>query len=152
LIIRDGATKDETDQAANLMDLVTSSNIKDPLIDSDGDGVKNFDEVILFGTDPYKVPVSQTPLLQGPTITSSLENISIPRGVQIASYVITTNFGANLFSAAGLPAGLKLNAATGVISGNPTKKGVFTVSATASKKIGGKVTSAVTVTKRITVL
>lgn len=150
--IQSGTNSSEANDTVNTLSSISSSNINNPNGDSDGDGVKNFDEVILYGTDPYTAPVPQTPLLQGPTITSNLENISIPRGVQIASYVITTNFGANLFSAAGLPAGLKLNAATGVISGNPTKKGVFTVSATASKKIGGKVNSAVTVTKRITVL
>ena len=65
--------------------------------------------------------------------------------------MITTNFGANIYSAKGLPSGLKLNAATGTITGYPTKVGVFTVTITASKKIGNVVSSAVTVTKRITV-
>ena len=152
LIIWDNASKQEMDESTSLLDSITSKSINNPTSDSDGDGVNNFDEVILFGTDPYSAPTPQVSLLQGPTITSSLAAISIPKGTQIAPYTITTNFSANAFSAAGLPAGLKLNATTGTITGIPSKKGTFTVSATASKKTSGKISSSVTVTKTITVL
>lgn len=150
--IQSGTNNSEANDAINTLSSISSSNINNPNSDSDGDGVKNFDEIILFGTDPYFAPTPQVSLLQGPTITSSLAAISIPKGTQIAPYTITTNFSANAFSAAGLPAGLKLNATTGTITGIPTKKGTFKVSATASKKTSGKISSSVTVTKAITVL
>jgi hypothetical protein len=150
--IQSGTNNSEANDAINTLSSISSSNINNPNSDSDGDGVKNFDEIILFGTDPYFAPAPQVSLLQGPTITSSLAAISIPKGTQIAPYTITTNFSANAFSAAGLPAGLKLNATTGTITGIPTKKGTFKVSATASKKTSGKISSSVTVTKAITVL
>ncbi len=149
--IQSGTNNSEAIDTVNILSSISSSNVINPNGDSDVDGVSNFDEIILYGTDPNAAPVPQTPLLQGPTITSNLEDISISRDVQFPSYVITTNFGANIYSAKGLPSGLKLNAATGTITGYPTKVGVFTVTITASKKIGNVVSSAVTVTKRITV-
>ena len=50
------------------------------------------------------------------------------------SYQITATGGATSYSATGLPAGLTVNTATGLISGKPTKVGRFSVTLQALKK------------------
>ncbi len=52
---------------------------------------------------------------------------------------IKTNFKANQYTATGLPKGLIISK-SGLISGTPTKKGTFTVTITAVKKTGAKIT------------
>ena len=57
-------------------------------------------------------------------ITSDLANLILARG-KAMSYSTTTNFGANAFSAVGLPGGLSINPVTGVIAGKASKKGTY---------------------------
>lgn len=81
----------------------------------------------------------------GPTITSPLFP-SADIG-QSFSYQITASQSASSFTATGLPPGLSLNGATGLITGTPTVVGPFNVTVTAQTAVGG--TSG---TVRITVL
>ena len=90
-------------------------------------------------------------LTVGPSITSDLSTVSIPKGKLIPRFTITTNFGAKSFAARGLPKGLKLNAKNGVISGKPTKPGTYTVTLTARKMKGKKVEQQATATKVVIV-
>ena len=89
--------------------------------------------------------------LISPVITSDLSTVSIPAGKLIPRYTITTNFGAKTFAARGLPKGLKLNAKNGVISGKPTKAGIYNVTLTARKMKGKKVEQQATATKVVIV-
>jgi hypothetical protein len=82
-----------------------------------------------------------------PKITSNLSTVSLKLGKLMTRYTVTTNFGAKSFAAKGLPAGLQLNATTGVVSGKPTKKGTYTVTFTAAKKQGSKVIQSKTAKK-----
>jgi hypothetical protein len=82
--------------------------------------------------------------VNAPKITSNLSAVTLKRGRSMTRYTVTTNFGAKSFSAKSLPAGLKLNSTTGVVSGTPTKKGTFTVTFTAAKKQGTKVVQSAT--------
>jgi hypothetical protein len=82
-----------------------------------------------------------------PKITSNLSTVSLKLGKLMTRYTVTTNFGAKSFSAKGLPAGLQLNATTGIVSGKPSKKGTYTVTFTAAKKQGSKVIQSKTAKK-----
>jgi hypothetical protein len=82
-----------------------------------------------------------------PNITSNLSTVTLRLGKLMSRYTVTTNFGAKSFAAKGLPAGLQLNATTGVVSGKPTKKGTYTVTFTAAKKQGSKVIQSKTAKK-----
>ena len=91
--------------------------------------------------------VSPTP----PSITSDLSTVSIPKGKLMPRFTITTNFGAKIFAAKGLPRGLKLTSRTGVISGKPTRTGTYTVTLVARKMKGKKVEQQATATKVVIV-
>jgi hypothetical protein len=147
----DWANQSEINEAIQTLNSLKSTNINLPLNDSDGDGVNNFDEIILYGTNPNLADAPQGTTYQGPTITSDLSSVSVPVSQNIIPYEVTTNFGANAFTATGLPKGIKINARTGVITGKPTKKGKYTVRVTASKKQGKAVTDSVMTSKSVIV-
>jgi len=151
LIIYDWADQSEINEAIQTLNSLKSTNINAPLSDSDGDGVNNFDEVILNGTNPNSADTPQGTTYQGPTITSDLSSVSVPVSQNIIPYAVTTNFGANAFTATGLPKGIIINAKTGVVTGKPTKKGTYTVRVTASKKQGKAVTDSVMTSKSVIV-
>jgi len=65
---------------------------------------------------------------------------------QTYSYTITANNGATSYSATGLPTGLEVNTATGVISGTPSVTGSFTVTLKANNPLFIEVTKVVTLT------
>jgi hypothetical protein len=73
-------------------------------------------------------------VIVGPTITSPL----FPSAdiAQSFSYQITASQSASSFTAAGLPPGLSLNGATGLITGAPTVVGAFNVTVTAQTAVG----------------
>jgi hypothetical protein len=151
LIIYDWASQNEETQAIQALDSLKSTNIVSPLSDSDGDGRINFDEIVLHGTNPNVKDLPKGHLYQGPTITSKLNNITVPVSKSIKPYSVTTNFGANAFSASGLPAGITMNSKTGLISGKPIKKGKYSARITASKKSKNLISHSVTATRLITV-
>jgi hypothetical protein len=99
----------------------------------------NFSNTETFGYVPPPPPPAK--------ITSNLSTVSLKLGKLMTRYTVTTNFGAKSFSAKGLPAGLQLNATTGIVSGKPSKKGTFTVTFTAAKKQGSKVIQSKTAKK-----
>jgi hypothetical protein len=81
------------------------------------------------------------------SITSSLDEQTLSLRKLMTRYTATTNFGASIFSAKGLPPGVSINKKTGVISGKPTKKGAYTVTITAQKRQGKKVINSATAKK-----
>lgn len=118
----------------------------------------NFPNTETFGYIPPPVVTLPPPVVTLPTlvviplsITSDLSTVSVPKGIPIPLFTITTNFGANSFAAKGLPKGLKLNKKNGVISGKPTKPGTYTVTLTAKKMKGKKVEQQAAATKVVIV-
>jgi hypothetical protein len=149
--IQSGTTNSEANDISNTLSSISSSNINNPNGDSDGDGVSNFDEIILYGTDPNSADIPQGTTYQGPTITSDLSTISVPVSQNIIPYAVSTNFKANAFKISGLPKGLVINAKSGVITGKPTQKGKYTVRMTASRKKNNVVTDTVMTSKSVIV-
>jgi ELWxxDGT repeat protein len=90
----------------------------------------------ITGTELWKYELS--------AITSPL-SIDAPLS-QPFSYTITANNNPVSFGAVGLPPGLTLNPATGVISGTPTLSGTFTITLTATDTNGNSVSGALTLT------
>jgi formylglycine-generating enzyme required for sulfatase activity len=66
-------------------------------------------------------------------ITSDLDRLILNVGAAM-SYVVTANPAPTTYAAKSLPAGLKINAKTGVIFGKPTKAGEYTVTLQALRK------------------
>jgi BspA type Leucine rich repeat region (6 copies)/Putative Ig domain len=91
-------------------------------------------------------PVSPPPPT-GLVITSDLSSVSVNLGA-IFSHQITASGSPTSFGAIRLPTGLKLNAKTGLISGKPTRVGIFSATLQALKK--GSTTA--TATKVFTVV
>jgi len=101
-----------------------------------------------FVDDSFSVMVTVAP--PPPTalvITSDLATVSINLGASF-SHQITASGSPTSFGATGLPTGLKVITKTGLISGKPTKVGVFSVTLQALKK--GSTTA--TATKVFTVV
>jgi hypothetical protein len=97
-------------------------------------------------TTMVSVTVNPAPPV-GLAITSDLSAVSLNFG-STTSYQITASGSPSSYGASGLPAGLKINARTGLISGKPSKTGAFTVTLQALKK--GSTTA--TATKVFTVV
>lgn len=91
--------------------------------------------VVLTTTgDVYLVPVTGNGQLPAPVITSPLTatgSIGVAFAYQIAATSLPTSF-----AASGLPAGLNVNPATGLISGIPSQEGSFPVSISATNSSG----------------
>ena len=102
-----------------------------------------------FVDDSFSVTVNQAPPPPptGLVITSDLAAVSINLGASF-SHQITASGSPTSFGAIRLPTGLKLNTKTGLISGKPTKVGVFSATLQALKK--GSTTA--TATKVFTVV
>jgi len=99
-------------------------------------------------TTSVSVTVNQAPPPPtGLVITSDIAAVSINLGASF-SHQITASGSPNSFGGIGLPPGLKVNAKTGLISGKPTKVGVFSATLQALKK--GSTTA--TATKMFTVV
>lgn len=111
-----------------------------PLADTDNDGLSNDEERVL-GTDPNRPDTDgdqfsdyvevytkkTSPLVFNAAITSDLGELLLNIKKLMPRYVVTTNFSAKEYNAKGLPAGLKINKKTGVISGKASNKGSFPV-------------------------
>lgn len=75
--------------------------------------------------------------LSPPQITSDLSTLRTKAKKRMRSYTATANFATSGFVMFGLPPGLKFNATSGQITGNPTAKGTYDVVIGATKPGGG---------------
>ena len=98
-------------------------------------------------TANYNTATTSVSVVVNPAITSDLSAVTITLGANY-SYQITGSGSPTSFGAIRLPPGLKLTAKTGLITGKPTKVGVFSATLQALKK--GSTTA--TATKVFTVV
>lgn len=88
---------------------------------------------IIWG-DGRAFPSTNTHDLVIPTITSNATAAAVSGGA--FSYQITTDIAATSYAASGLPSGLSLNTATGLINGTSTVLGTYSVNLTATNASG----------------
>ena len=109
-------------------------------------GKANEGKYVLRASSAGKTVNSSQAVLQIARVTGNLGTSRLKVGkrtrVQFGS-----NFKARIFTAKGLPPGLKMDK-KGFVSGTPTKKGSYKVTITAILKKGGKVTTKATAFKR----
>ncbi|MFE2090984.1 M4 family metallopeptidase [Streptomyces sp. NPDC059460] len=84
-------------------------------------------------------------IVQGVTVTDpGLQTTLVNKSASLQIQATSTNPGALTYTATGLPAGLSLNAATGLISGTPTKLGTSTVTVTVTDSTNASSTATFT--------
>lgn len=89
----------------------------------------------IVGSSPTSSPATLTVSPLAPSITNSGAGLSDPVGDSYTYDVVASNSPTS-YSATGLPPGLTINAATGVISGTPTTAGIYNVTVTAQNSTG----------------
>ena len=93
-------------------------------------------------TNPYTIVINATPTISNPaTLTDWTINRDYP-GTAIIATLGTTPYS---WSAINLPAGLSINAATGVVFGTPSATGTFTPTITLSDATGATATKGYTI-------
>ncbi|MFB6781583.1 M4 family metallopeptidase [Streptomyces sp. NPDC056352] len=84
-------------------------------------------------------------IVEGVTVTDpGLQTTLVKKSASLQIQATSTNPGALTYTATGLPAGLSLNASTGLISGTPTKLGTSTVTVTVTDSTNASSTATFT--------
>ncbi|WDL95290.1 beta strand repeat-containing protein [Alicyclobacillus sp. ALC3] len=96
-----------------------------------------FDFTSTWAIDPSGVINEEMPYLRGmyPTIDTTSLNVAVSGATYSASFAALGGSGGDTWSVAGLPTGLTINSATGVISGTATTAGVYTLTATVTDSL-----------------
>jgi hypothetical protein len=98
------------------------------------------------GSDSKTLTLDVRESVAVPVVTS--ESISGTVGTVFTPYTITASNSPTLYAATGLPLGLTINSATGVISGTPTSEGISAVAISATNAGGtGNGTLTITISK-----